>query len=114
MPTKTESKCNGESAKPSFLAAANKDGGSALNIDTSRIGSEPSIAVDEALFMSFLDTVDASDEDKSACIQLVWSIVFEFSSLGFDLHPLQLLRTGCGQSKKLTDNDQTGATDVIK
>lgn len=67
-------------------------------IDADRLSGNSMIKVDYERYAHFLDDSDASDEDKRAFVQTVWNIVFSIASLGFEAHPVQVLRQICGQS----------------
>lgn len=67
-------------------------------IDTDRLSKGSLIKVDYERYAHFLEGIDASDEDKRAFVQTVWSIVFSIASLGFETHPVQIIKKICGKS----------------
>ncbi len=71
-----------------------------IKIDTKRILARPIVTVDYDLYAQYLDDADISEDDKHELIQMIWNIIFEFASLGFDIHPLQQIEGACGQKSK--------------
>jgi hypothetical protein len=67
------------------------------SIDAQRILSNPSVIVDYEYFAHFLSQYDISEEEEREYMQLVWNIMFEIISLGFEVHPLQNMEGKCGQ-----------------
>ena len=56
------------------------------------------VAVDYEKYAHFLENSDLSDEQKKEFLDTIWSIIIEFVSLGFNVHPLQQIEGGCGQN----------------
>lgn len=67
-------------------------------IDTDRLSKGSLIKVDYERYAHFLEGIDASDEDKRAFVQTVWNVVFSIASLGFEAHPVQIIKKICGKS----------------
>ena len=52
----------------------------------------PCIIVDYEKYAHFLEDSGLTDEEKQAFIQAIWSVIADFVSLGFGIHPLQQAR----------------------
>ncbi|MEL6259293.1 MAG: hypothetical protein AAFQ67_09575 [Pseudomonadota bacterium] len=55
------------------------------------------VTVDYERYARFLENADLSEEEKQAFLETLWSVILEFVSLGFGVHPLQQIEEGCGQ-----------------
>lgn len=65
----------------------------------------PSIGIDPAKYLAFLEDMDAPEEDKLELLSVVAAIVVSFVDMGFGVHPVQL---ACGElTKELELGDQT-------
>ena len=72
--------------------------------------SKPVILVDYEKYAHFLDDADLSDEEKQEFVQTIWSIIVEFVSLGFGVHPLQQAQNHRENNEKSLPED---LSDVI-
>jgi len=63
--------------------------------------ARPTLSVDVALYQSYLDDTGLSDAQKEELLHTLWSIVWSFVDLGFDVHPLQ---EACGQNDEIVEN----------
>lgn len=61
--------------------------------------SWPTLTIDFEEFESFLEHVDASDEEKREYIQQWWNLLVNFVDLGFGIHPVQ---QACGTPEDLS------------
>lgn len=68
-------------------------------------GGRPCIVVDYERYAHFLDDTDLSEDDKRQFAQAIWSLIFDFVSLGFGVHPLQQARNGQDKSAKSLPSD---------
>ncbi|MBD8894340.1 hypothetical protein [Roseibium litorale] len=68
-----------------------------MPIDTERILSHPSVLVDYELFAHHLDNQEIPEEWRREYAQLVWSIIHQMMSWGFEIHPFQQVEGVCGQ-----------------
>jgi hypothetical protein len=94
IPGKTGSKTTGTQSEQREISLA--DIIQATKFDADRIASHPRIKVDYELFAHFLDGCEASEEQKRLLAQMVWNLVFQIASLGFEFHPLQQAKADCG------------------
>ncbi|MFG6568829.1 hypothetical protein [Sulfitobacter sp. 1A13679] len=53
------------------------------------------LTVDAERYQSYLDGVDMTQAQKEEFLQALWSIMFTFVALGFEVHPLQEV---CGKT----------------
>ncbi|NDW06476.1 hypothetical protein [Jiella pacifica] len=60
--------------------------------------AQPSLTIDWQLYAAYLDESDASDEEKQALIESLFSIILGFVDLGFRLNPLQHGADGDGDA----------------
>lgn len=65
---------------------------SRLAAPASAPSDRPRILVDYEKYAHFLENEDLTDDEKRAFIQALWSIIVDFVSLGFGVHPLQQTR----------------------
>ena len=68
-------------------------------IDTDRLSAGAMIQVEYERYAYFLESTDASEEDKREFAQLLWNIMFSIASLRFGIHPLQVARKICGKTE---------------
>lgn len=70
-----------------------------------RIAALPRISVDYDAFEHLLCDTDLSDHQKRQFLQAVWSVVYGFASLGFEVHPIQAAQeSACGQVEDTSEN----------
>ncbi len=62
----------------------------------------PTITLDYALYESYLNDSDLSDEQKIEFIDTLWNIIVSFVDLGFGVHPSQQAQESA--NKKITDS----------
>lgn len=70
----------------------------------------PCIIVDYEKYAHFLEDADLTDEEKQAFIHAIWSIITDFVSLGFGVHPLQQAGYEKGNDRNTLSNN---LSDVI-
>lgn len=76
------------------------DGGDMLvNLDQ-ETRAPPVIMVDYEKYEQYLETADLTEQQKQEYLQMLWSVICEFVSLGFGVHPLQQVESDCGQSSE--------------
>lgn len=76
--------------------------------DSGVLPTRPSITLDVALYESYLEGSDLSEDDKREFLETLWNIVISFVDLGFEVHPVQLAQEdaklardeACGQNPK--------------
>lgn len=84
-----------------------------LKIQADRILSKPSITVDYELYAHHLERADLSAEQKREYAQAIWSVMFHFASLGYDLHPLQQVDGVCGQFERKSKIPISDLNDLV-
>ncbi|MCI4663149.1 MAG: hypothetical protein MRY74_00365 [Neomegalonema sp.] len=72
--------------------------------------NRPILTVDVERYAHFLDTVDASDEDKAAFIEAMWLTIVGFIELGFGVHPTQKI---CEHPSEDCSNYTPAAPDMV-
>lgn len=60
-------------------------------------GTRPALTLDIALYESYLQDSDITEDQRHEFLKALWSIVVGFVDLGFGIHPLQQTGQGCGQ-----------------
>ncbi|MEM9969241.1 MAG: hypothetical protein AAF755_14270 [Pseudomonadota bacterium] len=83
-------------------------------VDTDRILSKSLTMLDYEMFAHFLEETDASEVEKREFAQMVWNLVFSVASLGFDIHPMQVVQNICGKEDFLAAAGQGKKRDVVK
>lgn len=61
------------------------------------LGTRPALTLDVALYESYLQDSDLTENQRQEFLETLWSIVVGFVDLGFGIHPLQQTGQGCGQ-----------------
>lgn len=79
----------------------------------SAASDKPVITVDYDRYAHYLDGTDLTDEQKQEYLQALWSIIVEFVSLGFSVHPLQQAENACGKFEENSSNSALEATDQL-
>jgi len=59
--------------------------------------TRPVITVDYDAYAHFLDDTDLTDDQKREFLQALWTIITEFVSMGFAVHPVQQATENCGE-----------------
>lgn len=77
--------------------AAENEKGKANTKSATERKALPTIGVDYELYAHYLEHSDASEEDKRALVETLWSIIMTFVDLGFGVHPVQQAQQACGQ-----------------
>jgi hypothetical protein len=80
------------------------------SVPTSAPSDRPHILVDYERYAHFLENENLTEEEKRAFIQALWSIVVDFVSLGFGVHPMQQARDDPDKGSKSLLSD---LSDVI-
>ena len=62
--------------------------------------AKPLILVDYERYAHLLDDEDLTEDQKQEFLQTLWSIIVEFVSLGFNVHPLQQVSSGLDKNQK--------------
>jgi len=63
-----------------------------------QIAKKPSLSVDYEAYAHLLDASEMNEEKKREFIQALWSVIYGFASLGFEVHPVQQSKKQpCGQ-----------------
>mgnify|MGYP001499160680 CR=1 FL=1 len=52
----------------------------------------PPLKLEVARYEELLADIDMSEEERAAILEAMWNIVVSFVDLGFDLHPLSVVR----------------------
>ncbi|MEO1151836.1 MAG: hypothetical protein AAFW83_12745 [Pseudomonadota bacterium] len=80
--------------------------------DETNTVSSPVVSVDVDAYAHFLDGADLTETQKEELLQALWSIIVEFVSLGFGVHPIQQAMGDDPVCKK-QDNKLTQATPPV-
>ncbi|MEM8772983.1 MAG: hypothetical protein AAGD92_15150 [Pseudomonadota bacterium] len=64
-------------------------------------------------YAHLLEDADLTEEQKRKICEAVWGIVFEFVSLGFRVHPLQLAQNACGKPQETAPKSPLTAPDAL-
>lgn len=68
------------------------------------------LTVDAKRYEAYLDGVDMTETQKEEFLQALWSIMFTFVTLGFEVHPLQEV---CGKAPQIDGEGAKGAFDAV-
>lgn len=71
----------------------------------------PALTIDWALYETYLEDSDLSEEDKRAFIEALWSIMVRFVDMGFRLSPVQEI---CGEISPLDALTGKAASDMVR
>ncbi|MEM9619383.1 MAG: hypothetical protein AAF936_15620 [Pseudomonadota bacterium] len=74
----------------------------------------PTLGVDYELYAHYLEHSDASEEDKRALVETLWSIIMTFVDMGFGVHPVQQAQQACGQLQEILPKPALTAPDEVK
>ncbi len=80
---------------------------------TTAAPNQPIVTVDYERYAHYLDGADLTDEQKQEYLQTIWSIIVEFVSLGFGVHPLQHIDNACGESAEQASHTPILTPDMI-
>ena len=73
----------------------------------------PTLTLDARKYEHFLEHSDMTEEQKQEYLQMLWSVICEFVSLGFGVHPLQQVESDCGQSSENSAQSTFIALDML-
>ncbi len=68
------------------------------------------LTVDAERYQAYLDGVDMTPAQKEEFLQALWSIMFTFVTLGFEVHPLQEV---CGKTPQIGSEGAKDAFDAV-
>lgn len=81
--------------------------------------TRPVVTVDYKRYAHLLEDSDLTEEQKVQLLQALWTIIVEFVSLGFGVHPLQQVKDACGKPDgnssrpERDDSDQIECSDAM-
>lgn len=61
------------------------------------------VTLDYERYQHLLDNGDLTDEQKQEALQLIWQLVCEFVSLGFNVHPMDETPAKCGKGSNIIE-----------
>lgn len=71
------------------------------------------IEVDYERYEHLLDDPNLTEDQKRELLQTLWSVVVEFVSLGFGVHPLQQAQKPCGEPQENVPNPALEAPNAL-
>ncbi len=71
------------------------------------------VEVDYERYAHLFDDPALTEEQKREFAQTLWSIIVEFASLGFGIHPLQQAQTPCGKLREKLSKPPLKAPDAL-
>lgn len=77
-------------------------------------GARPVVTVDYERYAHFLDNSDLTEDQKRAFLQALWSIIVEFVSMGFGVHPVQQAQNACGKPEETAPKPAPARPDAVK
>lgn len=74
-------------------------------------GQRGALSLDTELYQHFLDDPALSEDAKREMLEALWSIIVDFVSLGFAVHPLQ---QACGKDREGAISAALAAAAMVK
>ena len=90
-----------------------EDTGQARPATANRQHTPPVITVDYEKYAHFLESCDASEEQKREFIEMLWRIIVGFVDLGFGVHPAQQAQKSCGKPEKMAPKTPSTVPDEV-
>lgn len=69
-----------------------------------RLRPDHAVLIDYERYKHFLEGADLTDDQKKEFLEALWSIIVQFVSYGFGVHPLQDVKMSCGQDPETPPN----------
>ncbi|MEO1324823.1 MAG: hypothetical protein AAFV59_17660 [Pseudomonadota bacterium] len=70
--------------------------------------SPPAIHIDYQHYEALLEGSNLTDQEKREFIDALWSVIVDFVSLGFGVHPMQQINDDRSDSETELQNDRDG------
>jgi hypothetical protein len=76
--------------------------------------SRPVITFDYSLYDHYLEDTGLSEDQKREFLEIMWALIVEIMSLGFDVHPVQQAQAACGKLSESRANLATPRKNKVK